>query len=88
MGNPDPRRALEIHRSYLIIAASRHSAFAEEACASVVEELKRMQRDFGMSQEMVNDFSEILLNSGNDPRVRAKEASELIGLILAVSEEK
>ena len=88
MADPDPRKALEVHRNYLIIAASKNETFAAEACADVAKELKRMQRDFGMSQEMVDGLSEILLAPKKGPRERAQEAAELIGLVLFMSEEK
>ena len=75
MADPDPRRALDVHRNYLIIAAHRGNNFSEDACNVVAEELNRMHHDFGMSQEMLDGLSSILLDPSKTPRDRAQEVA-------------
>jgi len=86
MADPNPLRALEIHQNYLIIASSRHTEFAEEACGDVVQELVRMQRDFKMSQEMVDGLSSLLQDEAKEPQARAYEAASLIKKVLELTQ--
>lgn len=83
----NPVRLLEIAQSYLVIAGSRHEEFAEEACTDVALELKRMQTDFGMSQQMVDGVTGVLKEEGRPATARARAAAKLIGEVLAGLED-
>lgn len=87
MSSPDPLRALEVHQNYLIIASVRHDEFAREACTEVIAELERMQRDFGMSQEMVDGLSSVLRDETKQPQACAREAASLIGKVIELTRQ-